>query len=985
MTSIFDELMSKDPEQLKRMLNRVAKKQTSGMNDLPISESDLANVSDDELELARKNAKALTDYDVNNTTDEIKSTSNKYKTKPDTMKRIVAKSATETGSPTNLKEFDALKQRQAYEKSLPKTFDPVLKKEAIRENLTNRYSAKLKAPEVQSDFAKMFGEGQGTVRPSSFDGPVDPQQSFDFSVDPIEAAKKTDQLELDRLSQALKTNPSLLEKLKGFPKGFVEKLSTYGENTGKALSKAGPYLGALGTAVESTNAIKQFDDAQTADTLLGKLGAGSKGVGSSLNAGAGVMALTPGGQFPAAATAVLGTGIQGIGEGVQSLDQLNKNFKDPKNIEAVRDLGHAMQFGRKQGTEQFGPATLSNADSKDLVKNLSDDELSQLIPERNRPEGIANIDEIKAYARQVAEQRGIDPALFLAQLEQESNFNPAAVSKTGAKGIGQMFPAAFMDAKQFDPSLQDLQYHDLVNPTNWKKQIDASAAYGQVLKNRYPGETDEQLLRRYNAGGGKTTPEDPTKGYEGTDARNYSKRILQLQNKYRDTNNMAQAPQLNRSPGSIPSDTPEVDPTKQMSLDSIKVYLQAAPGTDLGDKAPLDFGPSSDGDDYSDKLNSLQRLTQLRDRYNDINSVNSQSSPSGQGVSEQQEVNPIEKQIADYMQAEQGRTMASQENLQDAQDRSAKLQMIAGLMKAGKTIGTGLTGVGGLKPTQLPEGVEGDILKSSEDPIKRYKEQVANEDMDPKSAASTQYRQFTRDLLKKAGLSDGLVSENASKNALEKMFPIAATLYKSKQDNDIELQKAKATINKKGTPGLQALDRDYVKEYNDWTSNGKTQLAKNIERLENVKSVLEKRKDDVFGTSGRITGNLHDFFRSEESIRLRDDIHAAAVGALRATLGPQFTENEGKRIMDMAYNEKLSPEQNIEKINLAIKELRANEANNDRKAGHFEEFETLGGYKSDTNPTKVDSADEHNEALDWAKKNPNDPRAKQILQMHGAQ
>lgn len=46
------------------------------------------------------------------------------------------------------------------------------------------------------------------------------------------------------------------------------------------------------------------------------------------------------------------------------------------------------------------------------------------------------------YANQIAIKEGIDPAIFIAQLNQESGFNPKAKNpKSGATGIGQFMPA----------------------------------------------------------------------------------------------------------------------------------------------------------------------------------------------------------------------------------------------------------------------------------------------------------------------------------------------------------------------------------------------------------------------------------------------------------------------------------------------------------------------------------------------------------------
>lgn len=49
--------------------------------------------------------------------------------------------------------------------------------------------------------------------------------------------------------------------------------------------------------------------------------------------------------------------------------------------------------------------------------------------------------DIESYARQRAQQHGLDPELIVRQIQQESGFNPRAVSSAGARGVMQLMPA----------------------------------------------------------------------------------------------------------------------------------------------------------------------------------------------------------------------------------------------------------------------------------------------------------------------------------------------------------------------------------------------------------------------------------------------------------------------------------------------------------------------------------------------------------------
>lgn len=59
-----------------------------------------------------------------------------------------------------------------------------------------------------------------------------------------------------------------------------------------------------------------------------------------------------------------------------------------------------------------------------------------------------------SMARQAAIDAGINPDTFVRQIQQESGFNPGAVSPAGAVGIAQFMPAtaASMGVNPYDPS-----------------------------------------------------------------------------------------------------------------------------------------------------------------------------------------------------------------------------------------------------------------------------------------------------------------------------------------------------------------------------------------------------------------------------------------------------------------------------------------------------------------------------------------------------
>ncbi len=228
------------------------------------------------------------------------------------------------------------------------------------------------------------------------------------------------------------------------------------------------------------------------------------------------------------------------------------------------------------------------------------------------------------------------------------------------------------------------------------------------------------------------------------------------------------------------------------------------------------------------------------------------------------------------------------------------------------------------------------------------KQEMFGRESDPNSDESKSAQALAVKMGMKPELAGKLTAESWKSRGpmYQKMYEIDQRSKDRSEARQDKKDLAMAKQNEGATAGRLAADKDFAKDYNDWTGAASAGVAKNLERLTKAKELLSKRKDDWFGTSGRVTGNLPDSMRSEESRTIRQDVQAAAQGALKATLGAQFTEKEGERIMKAAYDETLSPEANIAKIDAANKELQTAKMNKDAKSSYFEKNGTLTGFKS---------------------------------------
>lgn len=95
-------------------------------------------------------------------------------------------------------------------------------------------------------------------------------------------------------------------------------------------------------------------------------------------------------------------------------------------------------------------------------------------------------EQLRSHAALSAQRYGLDPQVFVAQLQQESQFNPTAKNpKSGAAGIGQLMPG----------TAKELGVKDVYDPI---ENIDASARYmGQMVRQFGSQKT---ALQAYNWG-----------------------------------------------------------------------------------------------------------------------------------------------------------------------------------------------------------------------------------------------------------------------------------------------------------------------------------------------------------------------------------------------------------------------------------------------------------------------------------------------------
>lgn len=120
---------------------------------------------------------------------------------------------------------------------------------------------------------------------------------------------------------------------------------------------------------------------------------------------------------------------------------------------------------------------------------------------------MASTAQLRRKARRIAKRHGIDPDIFVRQIQQESGFNPRARSGAGALGIAQFIPST---ARAYG-----------VDPFNVDSALNGAARYLKANLKKYG--SYRKALSVYNSG-------SPT-GYKSiAETRNYVRTILGSKN-----------------------------------------------------------------------------------------------------------------------------------------------------------------------------------------------------------------------------------------------------------------------------------------------------------------------------------------------------------------------------------------------------------------------------------------------------------------------
>ena len=179
---------------------------------------------------------------------------------------------------------------------------------------------------------------------------------------------------------------------------------------------------------------------------------------------------------------------------------------------------------------------------------------------------------------------------------------------------------------------------------------------------------------------------------------------------------------------------------------------------------------------------------------------------------------------------------------------------------------------------------------------------------------------------------------------------------KYKQDMlDLQKDKLKGKSSDKLTVGQEALDREFAKEADKYTSSGRVNALSSINKLKEIASDLEKEGDGLFSVGGGRSSILPDVARSGKSVKWRDNAVTSANATLKELFGAQLSDSERESAAKEFYNDMLPNSENAAILRRKIADLEAGLRNKDRKVETFLKEGTLKNYRPTTNSESLGS------------------------------
>ena len=159
----------------------------------------------------------------------------------------------------------------------------------------------------------------------------------------------------------------------------------------------------------------------------------------------------------------------------------------------------------------------------------------------------------------------------------------------------------------------------------------------------------------------------------------------------------------------------------------------------------------------------------------------------------------------------------------------------------------------------------------------------------------------------------------------------------------------KVPPNKSQSSLSKEIDKKFAKEYNDFVIGGQSQTAqKNIRQLEDAIRILEETNAQGIPLTGTWKSAMPDSLNAyinPEGVKVQEMVLEVVQSNLRSALGSAFTEREATQLLNRAFNDKLSPEENIRRIKALQQAIKLTYQQKIKAIEFYEKNGTLEGFQ----------------------------------------
>jgi hypothetical protein len=183
----------------------------------------------------------------------------------------------------------------------------------------------------------------------------------------------------------------------------------------------------------------------------------------------------------------------------------------------------------------------------------------------------------------------------------------------------------------------------------------------------------------------------------------------------------------------------------------------------------------------------------------------------------------------------------------------------------------------------------------------------------------------------------------------------AKELKAKERASGLETYATLAALEEKNKPGLtkfqEAMDAQAGKDAAEYIGRGgPATTARNLKQLTEVEGILKDAIESGEGITGPFAGALSKipiigptFF--EKTIKTKEMVEQVVQSDLRTILGGQFASKEGEGVLKRGYNEDLSEEENLRRVQLLISTMSAASKEKEARIRHLRKYGTISNYE----------------------------------------